>query len=74
MVTAGGLVLAFTAGSAFFLNLYRNDPDMVIDLVQRAIIPASVATGLAVKAIIQGSFVILVQVSNLQALEALWER
>ena len=74
MITAGGIVLSFAAGSAFFLNRYKDDPKTVIDLVQRAIIPATIATGLVVKDILRGSIIIVVEVSTIEALNALWER
>lgn len=74
MLTIGGMVLPWAAGSAYFLHRYKDDPDKVIQLVQGAIIPAGVLTGAMVTAIIQGSFIIKIHVSSLEALEQLWKR
>ena len=75
-VAAGGAVVAWAAGSAYFLNRYKDDPETVIRLVQEAIIPASLAAGalVCVTAILPGSFKIVVEVDSLHGLEFLWKR
>lgn len=74
VMTAGGLVAGWAAGSAYIISRYIDDPVNMVLLVTGAIVPATVATGLAVKKIIDGSFQIIVEVYSLDALDELWKR
>jgi len=74
LVTAGGMVVSWAAGSGFFLHRYRNDPKALLLLVNGAIIPSMFATVASVREILEGSFNLLLEISSLDALEAIWER
>ncbi|XP_020906364.1 probable ATP-dependent RNA helicase DDX58, partial [Exaiptasia diaphana] len=63
-LTAGGTILAWTAGSAYFLMRYREDPETVIRLVREAIVPSGFATSAIVYALLPGSFKILVEINS----------
>ncbi|KXJ10818.1 E3 ubiquitin-protein ligase DZIP3 [Exaiptasia diaphana] len=73
LFAAGTVTLGWAAGCTYFLNRYKDDPEIVTGLVQRAIIPGTLAWGVTVVGILRGSIIIKVKVTSLAALDYLWK-
>lgn len=52
---AGTATLGWAVGSAYFLNRYKDDPEKVIGLIERAIIPSTIAVGAGMVGICRGN-------------------
>jgi len=74
LVIAGGVSVAWAAGSGFVLHRYLNDPVKLLLLVNGAIIPSMFATGAFVRDILEGSFKILLEIRSLSALHGIYKR
>ncbi|KXJ10812.1 E3 ubiquitin-protein ligase DZIP3 [Exaiptasia diaphana] len=73
LFAAGAVTIGWAAGCTYFLNRYKDDPEIVIDLVWHAIIPGTLAMGATVVGILRGSIIIKVKVTSIAALDYLWK-
>ncbi|XP_031562908.1 uncharacterized protein LOC116298545 [Actinia tenebrosa] len=62
--------VAWVVGSTYILNLHKKDPEALVNLVTKVVLP----TGNLVKSIFPGSINLLIQATDLNSLKELWKR